>query len=102
MDINDFQKQAVDTVAITDKSIGALAHRGFGLAGESGHVSGIIKKIIRDKNGVADSEDVEQIKKRLGDTLYYAAVLADYFDLDLEQIAKQNIAQSNEFKKSRQ
>ncbi len=102
MDINDYQKQAVDTVAITEKNINALAHRGFGLTGEAGRVAEILKKIIRDKDGTPDPQDIEQIRKRLGDVLYYTAALADFFNLELEEIAEQNVAQSNEFKKNRQ
>lgn len=102
MDINDFQKQALNTVAITDKNAAALSHRGFGLTGEAGHVADILKKIIRDKDGYPDSQDIQDIKKRLGDVLYYTATLADYFNIELKEIAEQNIEQSNEFKKSRQ
>jgi NTP pyrophosphatase (non-canonical NTP hydrolase) len=102
MDMNEFQKHAVSAVAITQKGIPALAHRGFGLAGEAGLVAQVIKKVIRDKDGTATPEDVELIKKRLGDVLYYAAVLADYFELSLSDIAKQNMRQSTDFKASRQ
>ncbi len=101
MNIDDFQKQALDSIAIRDKNLNALAHRGFGLTGEAGRVAEIIKKVIRDKNGTADSEDIAQLQKRLGDTLYYIAVLAEYYDLQLSDIAKQNLKQSAEFKNSR-
>jgi NTP pyrophosphatase (non-canonical NTP hydrolase) len=102
MDINDFQKQALDSVAITDKNIQALSHRGFGLTGEAGRVAEILKKIIRDKDGKADPQDIQDIRKRLGDVMYYAATLADFFDLELKEIAEQNIEQSKEFKRNRQ
>ncbi len=59
MDINDFQKHAVGTLAITQKGLPALAHRGFGIAGEAGQVAEVIKKIIRDKDGQAAPEDIE-------------------------------------------
>ncbi|HSW37119.1 MAG TPA: nucleoside triphosphate pyrophosphohydrolase family protein [Candidatus Saccharimonadales bacterium] len=102
MDMDDFQKQALDSVAITEKSLAALAHRALGLSGEAGILANQLKKMIRDKNGQADSQDIEVIRKRLGDVLYYLAVLAEYFNLSLADIAKQNLAQSAEFKKSRQ
>ncbi len=41
------------------------------------------------------------LKKRLGDVMYYVAVLGDYFDLKLSDVAKQNMGQSSKFKKSR-
>lgn len=101
MDINDYQKQARDSVVIDDKSISALSHRGFGLAGEAGHVADIIKLIIRDQDGVATPEDIALLKKRLGDVMYYTAVLAEYFDLPLADIAQQNLDQSADFKTAR-
>ena len=100
--MDDFQRHAVSTVAITQKDVTALAHRGFGLTGEAGIVADILKKIIRDKDGKATPEDIAQIKRRLGDVMYYTAVLADYFDLDLSDIAKQNSEQATSFKQSRQ
>lgn len=101
MDISHFQKHAVSTLAITQKDLSALSHRGFGLAGEAGHVAHIIKKIIRDQEGVATDQDVAEVKKRLGDVLYYVAALADYYDLDLNEIVEQNMAQSTQFKEKR-
>ena len=101
MNIDDFQTHALKSVAITDKNIAALAHRTLGLNGEAGILSNQIKKIIRDKNGNASDEDLEVIKKRLGDVLYYTAVLAEYFDLTLSEVAEQNLAQSTKFRKDR-
>ena len=101
MNLDDFQKHAVGTVAITQKDVTALAHRGFGLTGEAGIVADILKKIIRDKDGQATPEDIAAIQKRLGDVLYYTAVLADYFELKLSDIANQNMQQSSSFKAER-
>jgi NTP pyrophosphatase (non-canonical NTP hydrolase) len=101
MDMNDFQEQAVKTLALTEKDLAALSHRSFGLAGETGHVVQIVKKIIRDKQGEADASNKEDLKKRLGDVMYYVAALADYYDLDLNEIARNNIEQSKNFKKAR-
>ena len=78
-----------------------LAHRTLGLTGEAGVLANQLKKVIRDKQGVPDPSDIASAKKRLGDVLYYAAVLADYFDLTLSEVAQQNIAQSAEFKARR-
>lgn len=99
--MNDFQKQALKSVAIAQKGAPALAHRTLGLAGEAGIIANQLKKVIRDKDSLPDSADVEEIRKRLGDVLYYTAVLADYFDLTLSEIAEQNIQQSTAFKNNR-
>ena len=101
MDIDTFQQHALKSVAITDKTVAALAHRTLGLTGEAGILANQLKKVIRDKNGQPDATDTEEAKKRLGDVLYYAAVLADYFDLSLSEVAKQNMERSTSFKNSR-
>lgn len=97
MNLNDYQKTALQSVAITDKSIAALAHRTLGLAGEAGIVGNAMKKVIRDKKGKLSKEDVELLSEKLGDVLYYTAVLADFADLKLQDIARANVRKSHHF-----
>lgn len=63
----------------------------LGLGEESGEVLGKYKKIIRDKNGVINNDDVTAIKKELGDVLWYLAEVAYNFGLGLDDIAQTNI-----------
>lgn len=100
--MDEFQQQSLDSLAITQKGIPALAHRTLGLSGEAGILANQLKKVIRDKDGIADDADIEEVKKRLGDVLYYTATLAEYFDLSLSDIAQQNRQQSAAFKKHRE
>jgi len=102
MNIDDYQQQALKSIAISQKGTEALAHRAFGLNGAAGILSNQLKRTVRDKGGVIDEEDVELAKKRLGDVLYYTAALADYFGLTLSDIAAQNLRQSEAFQKARQ
>lgn len=102
MSIDDFQEEALKSIAITQKGPAALAHRTLGLSGEAGIIANQLKKVIRDKGSVPDQEDIKAVKKRLGDVLYYAAALADYCDLKLSEIAQQNIEQSKAFRKDRE
>lgn len=102
MNIDDFQTQALKSIAITEKGPAALAHRSLGLNGEAGILANQLKKVIRDKNSMPDNEDTEVVKKRLGDVLYYTAALADYFGLTLSEVAQQNIEQSKIFMQNRQ
>jgi NTP pyrophosphatase (non-canonical NTP hydrolase) len=60
--------------------------------GEVGEVQGKIKKVFRDKEGKFDETTKKEIGKELGDVLWYLAVLARDLDLDLETIAKENVA----------
>ena len=95
--MDDFQKHALKSIAITERGPAALAHRTLGLTGEAGIVGNQIKKIIRDKNSLADGNDLDEIKRRLGDVLYYTSALADYFGISLSEIAKANMERSSDF-----
>lgn len=101
MDLNDYQVAALKSVAITDKSVAALAHRTLGLTGEAGVVANAMKKAIRDKNGELSADDLALLKEKIGDVLYYSAVLADYANLSLVDIAKANLDKSEAFRNSR-
>jgi NTP pyrophosphatase (non-canonical NTP hydrolase) len=67
----------------------------LGLVGEAGEVAEKIKKLMRDK-GVEDptlvsEADRMEIKKELGDVLWYVAQLSTELGLDLSLIAEANI-----------
>lgn len=97
MNLDDFQKHALRSIAITERGPAALAHRTLGLTGEAGIVANQVKKIIRDKGSIADPEDIQELTRRLGDTMYYVAALADYFSLSLSEIAEANMERSSDF-----
>lgn len=91
MNMSDYQQAALRTAAPRDKH-NELFHLILGLVGEAGEIAEKAKKIVRDKDSDFSQWDTEDIKKELGDTLWYVAVVADYFDLPLEDIALLNIA----------
>ena len=98
MDMDKFQKKALESVAVTGRGIDAFAHRTLGLTGEAGAVANRMKKIIRDSDGVISDEDKEYFKLKLGDTLYYVAILAELVDLKLGDVANANLEKSKKFK----
>lgn len=63
----------------------------IGLSDESGEVLGKIKKIIRDNQGFVTGEQENEIAKEIGDCLWYISQLATELNLNLEDIAKQNL-----------
>ncbi len=67
----------------------------LGLCGEAGEVAEKIKKVLRDKEGVFLVEDKEQIKKELGDVLWYIANIANDLFINMDDIAKGNIEKLN-------
>lgn len=63
----------------------------LGLAGETGEVAEKIKKVLRDKKGKLDKTAKDEIKKELGDVLWYLTQLAAELGLSLDEIAKFNL-----------
>jgi len=59
---------------------------GLGIAGEAGDVAGCIKKTISHKN-----DQKFGIKENIGDTLWYMAMICNYFGWNLEDILGENI-----------
>ncbi|MEU4602394.1 nucleoside triphosphate pyrophosphohydrolase family protein [Kribbella sp. NPDC023972] len=91
MNLDEYQKAALQTAAPRDKH-NELFHLLLGLVGETGEIAEKAKKIVRDKDSDFSQWDIEDLKKELGDTLWYIAVIADYFDVRLEDVAQLNIA----------
>ena len=92
------QNQAIQTDVAYNVTTKSARYNGYmekalGLAGETGEVLEIIKKMIRDKGGVFETaqEDREKLRKELGDVLWYLSALAFYNDIRLEDIAKTNL-----------
>jgi NTP pyrophosphatase (non-canonical NTP hydrolase) len=91
MNLNDYQTAALRTAAPRDKK-NEFLHLVLGLVGESGEIAEKVKKIIRDHDSDLSKVDVDDLKKELGDVMWYVAVLADYFDIPLDEVGEMNIA----------
>ena len=90
MDFNEYQKKAHTTsfeVEVGEKFVYPM----LGLAGEAGEIANKVKKIFRDKDGKITEETKEDLKKELGDALWYLAELATQLDISLGEIAEENI-----------
>ena len=97
-DFNYYQERAIqyDTSRLAiDKEAryDGYMEKALGLAGETGEVLEKIKKMIRDKNGVFSPtpEDIAELKKELGDVLWYISALAFYNGIDLDDVARANL-----------
>lgn len=64
-----------------------LIENTLGLVGEAGEVAEKIKKLLRDNTKV----DPADIKKELGDVIFYCTALANYFNGDLYDLLKMNV-----------
>jgi NTP pyrophosphatase (non-canonical NTP hydrolase) len=91
MNLNDYQTAALRTAAPKDKK-NEFFHLVLGLVGESGEIAEKVKKIVRDQDSDTSKVDAEDLKKELGDVMWYVAVLADHFNISLDDVAEMNIA----------
>jgi NTP pyrophosphatase (non-canonical NTP hydrolase) len=89
MTLNDYQRAANGT-AIFPKDM-AVPYTLLGLSGEVGEVCNKYKKIIRDKRGNLNAEDVGELQQELGDVLWYLATCMSSLGLDMEQTAAINL-----------
>jgi NTP pyrophosphatase (non-canonical NTP hydrolase) len=90
MDFKEYQEKSRKTALYPDKD-NNFVYPTLGLSGEAGEVAEKIKKVIRDKDGIIDDVTREEIKKELGDVLWYVAQLATELGLSMDEIAQKNI-----------
>lgn len=97
MTLNDYQDAARKT-AIE----GSIEHYAFGLVEEAGEIAGTLKRLWRSDKGYAEPTSspipmpsplvYENLKKELGDVLWYVAMLADIIEVRLEDVASTNLS----------
>jgi len=59
---------------------------GLGVAGEAGDVAGCIKKTYSQKDN-----QIQGIKENLGDTMWYIAMICNFYGWSLEEVMEGNI-----------
>lgn len=68
-----------------------LVENTLGLVGEAGEVAEKIKKLIRDDTRFSNAE----IIKELGDVVFYATALANYYGSTLDGVLETNVEKLN-------
>jgi NTP pyrophosphatase (non-canonical NTP hydrolase) len=82
MQFNSYQEKALGT----DLS-NPLDYYFLGLVEESGEVAGLRKRFLRGDYGV----DYDKLEKELGDVLWYVSMIANRYNISLDDIATTNI-----------
>ena len=90
MELKEYQEKSRKT-AIYPNAGNDFVYPTLGLSGEAGEVAEKFKKIIRDKEGVIEESDREEIKKELGDVLWYVSQIASELKISLDDVAQKNI-----------
>ena len=87
MTFEDYQKLCKGTANKFSDKEKEIMSWGLGISGEAGDVASCIKKTFAHENKVIQ----EGIKENLGDTLWYAAMICNFFGWDLEEVLKANV-----------
>lgn len=90
MNLNEYQTLALRTAKPKDAK-NELFHLLLGLCGEAGEIAEKAKKIVRDFDSDFSVLDKDDLKKELGDVLWHVAVIANHFDIALEDVGDTNI-----------
>ena len=90
MTFEEYQKESRKTALYPNKD-NNFVYPVLGLCGESGEIAEKIKKVIRDEAGVVSEQKKEEIKKELGDVLWYISQIATELGLSLDAVVKLNI-----------
>jgi len=99
MTFDEYQKKALTTAhnhpdTLMDQTIWAM-----GISGEAGEVLEKWKKIVAYKDGKISKEDLEGLKKEMGDVVWYVAVLASSLGLSFEEVVQHNLTKLKDRKK---
>lgn len=86
MNLKEYQELCKKTAKTFNDKEKEILCWGLGIAGEAGDVAGCIKKTIGHGN-----DQRLGIKENLGDTLWYMAMIANFFGWSLEDILQENI-----------
>lgn len=90
MNLEEYQRKAHET-SVAPIIGESFVYPALGLAGEAGEIANKVKKIFRDDGGIVTSEKREELKKEIGDVLWYTAEIATQLRLSLGEIGAQNI-----------
>jgi len=85
MDLKEYQDIAKTTAKKFDNPEIEIATWGLGIAGEAGDVASCIKKTFAHKN-----DQTLGIRENLGDTLWYAAMICNFFNWNFQEIMDEN------------
>lgn len=84
---SEYQRKAKETAIFPPST--ALEYLTLGLVGEAGEIANKTKKVIRDR--LPTESWKHDLPSEIGDVLWYCAMLADYFDVNLGKIMDDNI-----------
>lgn len=86
MDLKEYQKICESTAFKYDSPEFEIATWGLGIAGEAGDVASCIKKTYSHKK-----DTISGIRENLGDTMWYIAMICNFYGWDLNEVLQENV-----------
>ncbi|MBU2595415.1 nucleoside triphosphate pyrophosphohydrolase family protein, partial [Patescibacteria group bacterium] len=86
MNLDDYQKMVKKTAAKYRSKEKTIMTWGLGIAGEAGDVAGCIKKTYSHND-----DQKKGIKENLGDTMWYIAMICNFYGWSLDELLDENI-----------
>ncbi len=91
MNFNEYQDKASETAQFERTGLPAIIYVTLGLAGETGELVEKIKKAFRNDGGAISDGAKEDIKREMGDVLWYLSQSARALDIDFDDVATANL-----------
>ncbi len=88
--LKEYQEMCKKTAKVFDTKQEEILTWGLGIAGEAGDVASCIKKTFAH-----DNDKTHGIRENIGDTLWYMAMICNFFKWDFQEILKENLEKLN-------
>jgi NTP pyrophosphatase (non-canonical NTP hydrolase) len=89
--LKEYQDLCKKTAKKFDSEEKEIMTWGLGIAGEAGDVAGCIKKTYAQ-----DNDQKLGIRENIGDTLWYTAMICNFFKWNMQEILEENIKKLEE------
>ncbi|MBM3233831.1 nucleotide pyrophosphohydrolase [Candidatus Pacearchaeota archaeon] len=86
MNLKEYQELCRKTAKKFETREKEILTWGLGITGEAGDVASCIKKTFAH-----DNNQEAGIKENIGDTLWYAAMICNFFNWDMDNVLEENI-----------
>lgn len=92
MDFNEYQDAATRTATFDGKQKEyQLMYLALGITGEAGEIAEKVKKLMRNDDGAISHEKRDELKKEIGDVLWYLSQLSRILGFSFSEAADANI-----------
>jgi NTP pyrophosphatase (non-canonical NTP hydrolase) len=85
--LKDYQLMCKTTAKKFDNPEKEILTWGLGITGEAGDVASCIKKTFAH-----DNDQKAGIRENIGDTMWYVAMICNFFNWDMQEVLEENIA----------